>query len=341
MLPRRFALGLNPVAPFLMAWLATAPAPHSGTGDWFASVYSPAGVEVRADERLFTLYALLNAMGYDDGPVERALPIAKHEFSPVRKRVRQAVTALDPAVKDAVSAFFDGHPQPISQYAAFTLRLGPAPDFANGSWELKGFEELLARVYKQAHIHELFAQVQAEYRRDTEGYLTVVDGPMTQARKLLRNPLITAVVAVNDLDGRGASVGVSVDSQAVLVLGPSPKPNAVGVVRSFARQVLDPVVAKKPTALKGAADQAAVVRGNGGPGLDSGADYASELLARAVAIKVASTDPAWDEDDALKLGFAGIKEAVKGLDEWAKSDKPLEVVVPDLLARIDLKKAAK
>ena len=81
------------------------------------------------------------------------------------------------------------------------------------------------------------------------------------------------------------------------------------------------------TALKGAADQAAVVRGSGGPQLDSAADYGSELLARAMAIKVASSDPNADEEEALKLGFSGIKEAVKGLDEWAKSDKPLEVLV--------------
>jgi hypothetical protein len=321
-----------------------APQPARAASDWFASVYSPGGVEVRADERLFTLYALLNTMGYDDAPVVRKFPVPKREFSPVRVRVRNALSSLDPKLKDQVSAFFDKHSLPLSKYAAFTLQLGPAPQFTAPAGaqpaELVGFDKLLAQVYEQAKVRDLFAQVQDEYRADTKTYLTAIDGPMGEARKLLHDPSTKAVVAVNSLDGLGAAEGVSVDNGAVLVLGPSPKPSVAAAVRAYARLVLEPVVSKKANLLKGAAEQAAVVRGSGGPALEGAQDYATELLARAIAVKAAGADGQAELDQGAKEGFAGLKEAVKGLDDWGKGDKALDVLVADLLGKIDLKKAA-
>ena len=319
-----------------------APGSAFASQDWFASVYSPQGVEVRADERLFTLFATLNALGYDDAPIVRQYPVARREFSPVRAHVRQALSGLDPKLKDQVSAFFDEHPLALGEYVAYTAQLGPAPTFtapaAAQPAQLQGFEKQLAAVYQAAKIHDLFAEVQDAYRNDTKAYLALVDEPLAKARKILRDPAGRAIVAMNDLDGRGAAQAVPMGSDALLVLGPSPKPDVQAVVRAYARLVLDPLVAKRGGVLKGAAEQAAVVRVSGGPALDGASDYASELLARAIAIKVASTDPAGDEEAQLKLGFAGIKEAVRAVDTLGKPDRPLEQVVPDVLAGIELRK---
>lgn len=310
--------------------------------DWFASVYSPNGVEIRADERLFTLFATLNALGYDDAPVLRKDPIVKREYSPVRLRVRQALATLDPKVKDGVNAFLDAHPLPLSKYVAYAAQLGPAPGFAAPASiqpkELAGLEKQLAAVYQAGKLHELFAEVQEGYRADTKSYIASVDEPLARARKLLRDPAGRAVVAVNDLDGRGASQAVGVGADALLVIGPSARADVQGVVRAYARLILEPITSKRGGVLKGAAEQAAVVRGSGGPALESAGDYAGELLARAIAIKAASTDAAADEEAALKQGFAGIKEAVRAVDTLAKADKPLEQAVPDLLAGIELRK---
>src|SRR5437588_717649 len=46
-----------------------APSAARAEADWFASLYTAEGVELRADERVFALYAVLNATGYDEGPV--------------------------------------------------------------------------------------------------------------------------------------------------------------------------------------------------------------------------------------------------------------------------------
>ncbi|MBS2028829.1 MAG: hypothetical protein JST54_13085 [Deltaproteobacteria bacterium] len=328
--------------PLVALGLLLAPGSAFAAQDWFASVYSPQGVEVRADERLFTLFAVMNALGYDDAPVVRQYPVARREFSHVRAHVRQALASLDPKLKEQMSAFFDEHPLALGQYVAYTAQLGPAPQFAAPASvqpaQLQGFEKQLAAVYQAAKIHELFAEVQEAYRADTKAYLALVDEPLGKARKILRDPAGRAIVAVNDLDGRGAAQAVPVGADALLVLGPSPKPDVQAVVRAYARLVLDPILAKRGGVLKGAAEQAAVVRVNGGPALESASDFASELLARAIAIKVASTDPAGDEEAQLKLGFAGIKEAVRAVDTIGKPDRPLEQVVPDVLAGIELRK---
>lgn len=329
----RFVLGCS---------LLAAPATALAGPDWFASVYSPKGVEIRADERVFTLFATLNALGYDDGPVARKQPVVRHEFSPVRAEVRQALATLDPKLIAQVNAFLDAHPRPLADYAAYTAQLGPAPDFAAPASaqpaELRGFEKELAAVYRAANLHALFAKVQDAYRADTERYIGAIDGPLAQAQKLLRNPSGRVVVAVNDLDGRGAAQAVGLGADSLLVLGPGNAADVQGAVRAYARLILDPLVAKRATVLKGAAEQAAVVRGSGGPALDGAADYASELLARAIAIQVASSNAAADEEAAQKQGFAGIKDAVRAVEEMGKSDRPLEQAVPDALARIDLHK---
>ena len=331
-------------AGLLAALTLVAPNARAATGDWFTQVYSPGGVEVRADERLFTLFALLNALGYDEAPIVRKEPVAKRELSPVRVQVRQALATLDPAVTEKVSAFFDAHPAPLSDYVAYVLQLDAAPTFTAPAGAhpkaLAGFEKQLAAVYEAGKLHEVFAQVQSGYRASTEAYLSAVDGPLGAARKLLRDPAVRAVVAVNDLDGRGITHAVALDDGAFLVIGPSGKPDVEAAVRAFARVVLDPVTGRKASALKGAADQAAVVRGSGGPALEGAAEYESELLARAIAIKVAAADANAAEEQALKQGFAGIKEAVKLVDDLAKPDQPLDAAVGDLLGKIDLKKAA-
>ena len=326
----------------LASSLLALPATTFASSDWFASVYSPKGVEIRADERLFTLFATLNALGYDDAPIARKDPLPRYEFSPVRTEVRQALATLDPKLKAQVNAFFDAHPLPLAKYAAYAAQLGPAPDFTAPASaqpaELHGFEKQLAAVYRAANVQALFAAVQDAYRADTKSYIAAIDGPLFQARKLLHDPAGRTIIAVNDLDGRGAAEAVPLGADALLVLGPASKPDVQGAVRAYARLVLDPLVAKRASALKGAAEQAAVVRGSGGPALDGAADYASELLARAIAIQVASQNPTADEDAALKQGFAGIKEAVHAVAELGKPDRPLDQVVPDVLARIELHK---
>ena len=92
MRPRAAALAL------VLAGLAL-PRPVRAAEDPLDALYAVNGLALRADARLFALYAALNAMGYDEAPLARELPFAARRFSPIRQRVRAAFHLSPRAVR--------------------------------------------------------------------------------------------------------------------------------------------------------------------------------------------------------------------------------------------------
>ena len=100
-----------------LALLLATPALAAGPqGDWFASLYTGEGTELRNDERVFTLFSVFNALGFDQGPVTRKEPVPKVIYHPVRQAVRARVLGADPEVRKAADAFFDAHPARLERY---------------------------------------------------------------------------------------------------------------------------------------------------------------------------------------------------------------------------------
>lgn len=320
--------------------------------DWANSLYTEGGIELRADERVFTLFAALNEMGLDDAPVSRKDPIPKREFDPVRQRVRDAVN-LDPELRGRFDAFFDAHPAPLRSYTAFTLMLGPAPTFqlpeklpANLQ-ELAGFEKLLAEFYARAGVKKIFDGVQAAHRDTLKRYAPAVDQPIATARKILKAPETDdsprIVVVVNLLDGRGSSYGVNTGDETWLVVGPAgSEPDTRAIVRAFARVEIQPAAEGRTSTLKGGEMLLREVQEAGfAVGSASVADYVAETLARAVAIKAAvpADQTARAAEAEKRNGFVLISEMNRGLAIFAKSPKPMDVFLADFLREVDAGKA--
>ena len=143
----------------LCVLLIASPALASGEGDWFASLYTGDGIELRADERVFALFAVFNALGFDQGPVSRKEPVPKVRYHPVRQQVRARVIGGDPEVRRVADDFFDKHPAALRSYLSWAVR-GAPPPFSAGPkskekelTDLKGFEQVLARV-KRSDRHK-------------------------------------------------------------------------------------------------------------------------------------------------------------------------------------------
>src|SRR5690606_27065018 len=212
---------------------------------WATSIYSAGGAELRVDERVFTLFAALNELGYDVAPVTRHDPIPKREFDPVRRAVRDAAT-MEPALRAKFEAFFDKNPVPVRSYLTYTLALAEAPSFkapetAPAATEaLEGSVALLAEFYAKAKIGAMFSKA-VDVRRDAmRAWAKVVDKPLQEAREVLGveetedSPL--NVVVVNLLDGRGQSQGILLGDDLHLVVGPpGNEPDPTIVARAFAR----------------------------------------------------------------------------------------------------------
>src|SRR5687768_4726883 len=104
----------------LAVFLASNASPAAG-GDWFASLYTGEGVELRTDARIFHLFAAFNAAGFDEGPIGRRHPFPRKLYHPARQELRARVMASDPALRKQLETFLDAHPLPIERYLACSL----------------------------------------------------------------------------------------------------------------------------------------------------------------------------------------------------------------------------
>lgn len=321
--------------------LIATPALAGSKGDWFASLYTGEGVELRNDERVFTLFAILNATGFDQGPITRKEPVPKVNYHPVRQQVRARVIGGDPEVRKAADAFFDAHPTALRKYLSYAVA-SDTPPFAAGAkakdlQDLKGLEQVLGKAWTGWKLEELMGSVQGDYRKVLKSYLAGTDFPLARARTLLKVPEATeSLIVVNLLDAQNEVRAVSGEQgEAFLIVGPSDQPNVEGVIREFAKLYVEPVVAKqvgkwaggvqvlREAQLAGATDQTLQ-------------DYATQAVATAIALRaIEAPDAAWEA--AAAKGYFGIKDISKLFDEG----KPLDAVVLDAMQKLETRRPAK
>jgi hypothetical protein len=299
--------------------LSTAAFAQDARSDWFASLYTGEGTELRADERVFTLYALLNAMGYDEAPVAREFPLKRHQFHPVRQQVRARLLTSAPELRDQANAFFDAHPRPIERYLQYTVNSAPPP-FSTGAkakdlQDLKGLETLLRNVYTGWKLDELMGDVQGEYRKGLRAWLTVIDEPMQRARKLLAVPegALPSTLVLNLLEADGKVMAVMGEGEVVLVVGPSAKPDVQALLTEYARVFLQPKVTARAAGWGGGQTLLREAQLLGAPEKTVG-EYATALFTQAVALRaVGAPDAAFDA--LAQKGYYGVKDIAGRLEE--------------------------
>lgn len=296
--------------------------PAAPAEDWFASVYSAGGLEVRADGRVFTLFALLNRLGYDAGTRYREHPVPAYRYGPARTRVREALAAAPQGVLADAQAFFDAHPVPVEDYLARLLGGPQAPGAARG---LDGLEALLARVEAAWPVAALRAETLELYRAEQRAWLPLLDAPLQQASRLLGltegEPALEVVV--NLLDAEGSIRRVQTERGWVLVVGPTTRrPEMEPLVREFARGVLS---SRMGARLEGRWTGGAMALREArvaGAGEATVGEYGVALLSRALALRATGAQEAAYEA-AGRQGYFGLKalarsfEDVRPVDAWA------------------------
>ena len=220
----------NALAPFTWSFTAGPPAARAGTGQ--ARLRDR--VEVRADERLFTLFAALNAAGYDEG---------LRESGAVRLAVRDRLGDLPLRVVEPVRRYREEHPLPLEAYVRCTLTLGAPPGFAEqrAPRGLEGWGRVLADFYKAAGVADLW-KAQADPHQQAAAALAD-DGLALMGRTLdyLRAgdaPRERLVLVPNLLDAPGRGYLVPLDDVVVFVLGSAGTLDPVTLVTLTARLVL-------------------------------------------------------------------------------------------------------
>ncbi|MFP2925495.1 hypothetical protein ACLESO_09805 [Pyxidicoccus sp. 3LG] len=294
------------------------PAPPAPVEDWFASVYTPGGLEVRADLRVFTLFALLNRAGYDAGTRYREHPIPAYRYHPARTYVREALEVESSAVVAEARAFFDAHPAPVEAYLARLLVGAPeGPGGARGLDGLDGLEALLDRAEAEWPIASLREETLDLYRAEQRAWLPLLDAPLQQAARLLGLPEAKPAlqVVVNLLDAEGSIRRVETGQGWVLVVGPpTHAPEVEPVVREYARGVLSARLAGRLegrwTGGAAALREARTV----GVGETTVGEYGVALVSRALALRATGAQEAAYEA-AGRQGYFGLKALARSIDD--------------------------
>lgn len=222
----------------LLLWAAPAAAQQ----DFLASIFTEEGTELRNDERVFALYAMLNAAGYDAAPVARADPVARRKYHPVRAKVRDALRAMPADLRAKVEAFLDAHPVPIDTYLAQALALSGPPKFKpaepTAPASVEGLDALLAELWAKGGLGKLFDAVRADLRAEAKRFQPKVDAPLVKARATVKGPAgddaPRIIVALNALDDPGRAWARAGADEVLVVAGAGEgEPDLLPLARAY------------------------------------------------------------------------------------------------------------
>jgi hypothetical protein len=167
------------------------------------SLYSNESVELRADERLFALFVVLNGLGWSEATDYGPAPLTLAKFDPMRADLRDKLTKyrdryLPSRLLNRLDDFVSRNPASIDDYVAFTLLLGDAPGFqtpaklpANLS-ALRGLAPLLAEVWKEGRLAVLMGRYTEKYMGRMRRYLAALDGQTKDLMALVKGVAVAA-----------------------------------------------------------------------------------------------------------------------------------------------------
>ncbi|MGH2426133.1 MAG: Ig-like domain-containing protein [bacterium] len=232
----------NAMAPFSWTFAATGVGARTGTGE----VQLKDRIEARADERLFTLYAALNASGYDEGIKEQG---------PVREAVREKMGELPLKVMEPFRKFRSEHAQTLDAYIAYVLTLTPPPDLAeqrapNGLGRLN---RVLADFYSAAKIAELWKTYSETHAKAADSFASgglQVMGKIFDYLRTTQVPFARIVLLPNLLDAPGHAYLIRSGDVTSMVIGTTGALDRQAVARLIARMVLGTAPPTAPAELQ-------------------------------------------------------------------------------------------
>lgn len=222
------------LATLLLATFAFALAAAPASAQWQPqSLYTEDGVEVGVDGRVFTLFAMLNALGFDDDTSRGPPPVRKPLHAAARSKARQNLGRPGPSLK-ALEAVLTKNPQERSAYVAAVLELGPAPNFDDkGAGALgKAIAGPMRDWFNEEGGAGILKIVAEEAKPQQKKLLPLLDKAVKQTHALVRlgdkqDQLLDdtgaqgrVAIVLNDLDAHGTIQRVQRGDVTYIVVGP-------------------------------------------------------------------------------------------------------------------------
>jgi hypothetical protein len=198
------------------------------------------GVELRADENVFVLFAALNTLEYNEETRRKGPPLKAPVFHPLRGKIRDALRQAD---KKGLHKLFDDNPAEIETYLEAILATDkdkPSGDAA----KLKSKLSPIDAFRSQAELAGLFDQIAEEQRALGATLKKNLELDFDAAEKVVGAQSLRApanlVVVVNPLDGHDIVRRVSAGDTTYLVVGPGLEAAQASILAASLR----PTVAK-------------------------------------------------------------------------------------------------
>jgi tetratricopeptide (TPR) repeat protein len=309
------------------------------------------GSRLDANQTLFALLAAANLSGYDTG-------IDWPSNSPLRQKIRQRLESMKlSSIYPLRTLLRQARPKdPASElylYVEFSILSAGPPDFTPARSDLPrppslqaldDLPPLLEAFYKEAHLDDLWKELQPDY----DAFLDEVGPPVNQALvsadAYLRGD--TALYLGHRFlvwaEPQGAPNQVMtfgyMDDYNVVVT-PSVEPPVFDVRHAYLHYVLDPVAVKYSADLQRLAplydysQNAPLVAQE--YTRNQWVDLAAECFIKAVESRI-DRKPALAQQ-ALKEGYLLTPAFAEQLAAFEAQDTPMRIYFPDLVAKIDLK----
>ena len=321
----------NALAPHAWSFTASAPGGRAGTG----AARLAQRVEARSDLRVFTLFAALNAAGYERGAAES---------SAVREAVRTASGDLPLKTVEPFRKYWAEHPQSLEGYVRYVLNVGDPPEFAEqrAPEGLDRLNRVLAGFYEAASVGTLWNTHRQAH--DAAAAAFAADGPKVIGQVLdyaraTDVPSERIVLVPNLLDDPTAAYLVRQPQRVVFVFGSRGSGDTLAVTQLAARLTLDKLPDAAAAELRRTEALFPLIREQAQKeGLTSWEGVVRESLVAAVTARLAL--PAERRADYLKKQYARglilVDHFARELDRYERSTVPLPEFVAELLRTVNL-----
>lgn len=301
-------------------------------------------VIVTDDERIFTLFAALNAAGFDRE--YEGIPMIS-----VRQQVRASLAGKNLPSLARLKPIFER----VTDYhlTVWVLQRGNGPEFARAepAWwvttraaDFDGLADALKVFYIEADIPSLWQKVGAEYRGEIERWQPLAEASLRNIQVYLdisEFPFRQLVVISNLLDSYYSGSGPQIGDIAYVIAGPTETElSLTGLIEHEAlHSIIGPMIDRNRNVVsKAQADRLfAVLKKSMPSGYGSWDSALEETLIRAINLRMV-------KDEALRArmltqlengGFVLIRPLDKALEDYEKSDLTFEGYIPTLLNTIN------
>ncbi len=302
------------------------------------------GVELRADEDVFVLFAALNAAGYAEETERKGPPLRAPVFHAIRVDVRDALRKVrDKESMEEVRKLFENNPGEIEDYLSAALADGKVELSPAAKKIRPKLDGVFSKLRDEAELVTLFDTLAEAQRNHAKELKTKLEADFAAASKILggdklRGPA-SLVVVPNPLDGHGMVRVVDHGKTRYLVVGPGFPTAERAVLEAALRDALaEPVKAAWGQARGFARSWDGLktskrIRTQ----FEDGPNYLTEALTAAVAHSVLSKRSRDADDDFIdeqaKNGQRWARAALKLL-ETADKGAPLATELPKVVGKV-------